>query len=170
MEGALPAIEHLGHRQLYGNLTLDRSKSNWKAKRGSGGLAVNTSEGCWRRSGKSLFVVCRTMKRCLWMCCEHVEGNVTYPRQIQGKVLHFSLTGCLQYFQVFKMGAVCQGCSLLQSRRGRRALADQRRGSHGMGALYDPWKSLAFVVFSSKQQTIASLYSAVQDGRQPHLP
>lgn len=114
MEGVLPAIEHLGHRQLYGNLTLDKLKSNWKEKRGSGGLTVNISEGCWRHSGES--VVCRTMKRCLQMCCERVEGNVTYPRQIQGKVLHFSLTGCLQYFQVFNTGAVYRSCSLFQCR------------------------------------------------------
>lgn len=65
---------------------------------------------------RGVFVVCRTMKRCLRMCCERVEGNVTYPRQIQGKVLHFSLTGCLQYFQVFNTGAVYQSCSLFQCR------------------------------------------------------
>lgn len=46
MEEVLPAIEHLGHRQLHGNLTLDKLKSTWKEKRDSGGT-INTSEGCW---------------------------------------------------------------------------------------------------------------------------
>lgn len=57
MEAILPAMEHLGHGQLYGNLTLDKLKSSWKEKRGSGG-AVNSSEGCWRHSGKSLSSLC----------------------------------------------------------------------------------------------------------------
>lgn len=53
MEEVLPAIEHLGHRQFHGNLTLDKLKSTWKEKRDSGGT-INTGEGCWEVFKKSV--------------------------------------------------------------------------------------------------------------------
>lgn len=99
MEDVLPATEHLGHRQLNGNLTLDKLKSNWKERRGSGGT-VNTSDGCWRHSGKSFSSLCAgwwsnacgaegglsralvEKEEVVLMCCEHVDGNVTYSREI----------------------------------------------------------------------------------------
>lgn len=164
MEDILPATENLGHGHLYGNLTLDKLKSNWKGKRGSGG-SVNSSEGCWRRSGKSFSSswagqwsdACRAeeglsrveKEEVVLMCCEH-RGKWDLPQRNLGQ------------------GAAFQPGRLLADRGCVSGL--QRTGSPGTGALCDLWKLFAFVVFSSKQQTIASFCSAVQDGRQPHLP
>lgn len=50
----------MGHRQLYGNLKLDKKNPLGKEERDVEG-AINTRKGCWEV--KKVFVTCRTMKR-----------------------------------------------------------------------------------------------------------
>lgn len=155
MEDILPAIEHVGHGQLYGNLTLDKLKSNWKEKRGSGG-SVNSSEGCWRHSGKSFPSSCAGQwndacraeeglsglekEEVVLMCCEH-RGKWDLPQRYLGQGAAIQPGRLLHCLHVLRAGAVSGLCP---------CSTPGTTGAMAQGLCVTPDNPFAFVVFSSE--------------------